>query len=203
MDKNAIIEFFDRLAPGWDDDMVRPEEVIKLILDNAGVSEGKKVLDVACGTGVLIPDYLARGASHITAVDISPEMARIASEKFAGEKVTVICKDVEELEDGELYDCIVVYNAFPHFVDPERLIANLAGRLAEGGCLTVAHGRSREQIEAHHSGTPSKVSGRLMTAGSLAYVFYKNHLDVTTVISDDRMYQVCGIRRPAGAETED
>lgn len=34
-----------------------------------------RLLDVACGTGVLFPDYLARGAS-VTGIDISPEMAR-------------------------------------------------------------------------------------------------------------------------------
>ena len=72
---NDVIEFFDRLAPGWDADMVRREDVIAKILDNAEVSAGKSVLDVACGTGVLIPDYLARGVSGVTAIDIAPSMA--------------------------------------------------------------------------------------------------------------------------------
>ena len=78
---NEVIDFFDRLAPGWDTCLVRNESVIALILDNAGVSEGKDVLDVACGTGVLIADYLSHGASSVTAIDISPEMAKRAQEK--------------------------------------------------------------------------------------------------------------------------
>lgn len=48
------------------------------------------VLDVACGTGVLIPDYLERGAAQVTAIDIAPEMVRIAREKFPQENVTVL-----------------------------------------------------------------------------------------------------------------
>ena len=79
IDKREVIAFFDRCAPAWDAGMVRHEPVIEAILDNAGVGSGMRVLDVACGTGVLFPDYLARGAS-VTGIDISPEMARIAAE---------------------------------------------------------------------------------------------------------------------------
>ena len=60
IETKEVIKFFDRLAPGWDADMVRNDAIIGTILDNAGVTEGKVVLDVACGTGVLIPDYLKR-----------------------------------------------------------------------------------------------------------------------------------------------
>ena len=66
---------------------MRNEAVIGQILDNAGIRPGVSVLDVACGTGVLIPDYLKRGAAQITAIDIAPEMVRIAREKIpAGER---------------------------------------------------------------------------------------------------------------------
>ena len=57
INKNEVIEFFDRLAPSWDADMIRHDDVIDLILDNAGVKSDIRVLDVACGTGVLFPDY--------------------------------------------------------------------------------------------------------------------------------------------------
>ena len=78
MDKRDVIAFFDAMAPQWDADMICDEQVIASILDGAQVRAGRRVLDVACGTGVMIPHYLSRGASHVTAIDISPEMARIA-----------------------------------------------------------------------------------------------------------------------------
>ena len=71
MNKQDVISFFDRLAPQWDADMIRHDDVIATILDNAGVSQGVDVLDVACGTGVLFPDYLSRDVGSLTAVDIS------------------------------------------------------------------------------------------------------------------------------------
>lgn len=187
-----VIEFFDRLAPGWDADMVRREDVIAKILDNAEVSADKNVLDVACGTGVLIPDYLARGVSSVTAIDIAPAMAQIAREKFAHQPgVTVFCGDAETADFGRKFDCIVVYNAFPHFPDPRRLVRRLAELLAPGGVLTVAHGSSRETIDAHHLGCAQHVSNGLMPAADLAEIFAEV-LEVTTVIEDDRMYQVAG-----------
>ena len=89
MRKQDVIVFFDRLAPQWDADMIRHDNIIATILDNAGVKPGVDVLDVACGTGVLFPDYLARNVGTLTAVDISPEMVRIARSKYPESSVTV------------------------------------------------------------------------------------------------------------------
>ena len=194
MDKQSVIDFFDSLALHWDEEMIRSDEIISLILDNAGVTEGKDVLDVACGTGVLIPDYLRRGVASVTAIDISPNMAAIAGRKFREEpSVSVVCGDVEDFDFGRAFDCIVVYNAFPHFPEPRRLIVRLSSLLKPGGTLTVAHGMSREKIDGHHSGVAGKVSRGLMSAEELADIFAED-LTVTTVLSDDRMYQVAGKR---------
>ena len=194
IDREDVVRFFDRLAPDWDAEMIRSDEIISAILENAGVSAGKDVLDVACGTGVLIPDYLKRNVASVTAIDISPKMAEIAKGKFPQEKVAVLCGDVEAVDFGKQFDCIVVYNAFPHFPDPERLIGTLSGLLKPGGTLTVAHGMSREKIDAHHSGSASHVSNGLMSAEELCAIFEK-HLAVTACVSDERMYQVVGEKR--------
>ena len=148
IETKEVIAFFDRLAPGWDAEMIRNDEIINTILDNAGVAAGKDVLDVACGTGVLIPDYLKRGVGSVTGIDISPRMAEIAREKFPQPEITILCGDVETTDFQKQFDCIVLYNAFPHFPEPERLIAKLAAWLKPGGTLTVAHGMSREKIDA-------------------------------------------------------
>ena len=191
IETKEVIAFFDRLAPGWDADMVRSDEIINTILDNAGVTEGKEILDVACGTGVLIPDYRKRKAASVTGIDISPKMVELAREKFPQPEIRILCGDVETTDFRKQFDCIVVYNAFPHFPDPERLIKTLSGLLKPGGTLTVAHGMSREKIDALHHGAASHVSNGLMPAEKLAAIFGK-YLTVITVLSDDRMYQVVG-----------
>ena len=189
MRKQDIIAFFDNLAPWWDEEQIRSDEIIGKILDGAEVASGKDVLDVACGTGVLFPDYLARNVKSLTAIDISPEMVRIAREKFPG--ITILCGDVEEIDFGRKFDCIMVYNAFPHFPEPARLIERLSGLLKPGGTLTVAHGMSRAALDAHHSGSASRVSEPLLSEHALAAIF-RRHLRLTVKISDDRMYQITG-----------
>lgn len=201
MEKQDVIEFFNRCAPTWDQEMVKNDAIMEAILDNAEVSENMDVLDVACGTGVMIPYYLRRGVASVTGIDISPEMAKIAAEKFSGEpKVQIVCGDVEEAEFGRKFDTIVVYNAFPHFPDPGRLIKALASMLKDGGRLTIAHGASRAAIDSHHSGAASRVSNGLMEADSLKTLF-QPYFDVEIVISNRKMYQVSGVKRQPGAHS--
>ena len=192
MQKKDIITFFDQCAPWWDADMVRHEDLINLILDNGGIREGIHVLDVACGTGVLFPDYLGRNVASVTGIDISPEMARIAKEKYPD--VKVICGDVETVEFSRKFDAVMVYNAFPHFPNPAHLIKVLAGLIKPGGKLSVAHGMSRAQLTNHHAGRASTVSIDLLHEKELAALM-EPYFDVDVIISDERMYQVAGVRR--------
>jgi len=195
MNKSDVIDFFDRCAPNWDADQIPKNAIINRILDNANVGEGLDVLDVACGTGVLFPFYLERGVRSVTGIDISHEMARLASEKHAScENIRVICGDVEETRFDKQFDTVMVYNAFPHFPDPERLIATLASLLKAGGRLTVAHSASREQIDDHHKGPASKVSNGLMYADELKMIF-EPFFDVDIMISNQEMYQVSGVKK--------
>lgn len=191
--KSDVIEFFDKCAANWDEGMIRDDKIINNILDNAKVTEGSRVLDVACGTGVLIPDYLSRNVKMITAIDISPEMIKIAKSKFHKSNVQFMCGDVMASDIGDDYDAIIIYNAFPHFSQPEKLLELLSGKLKPGGRLTVAHGMSREKIDAHHKGEASKVSNGLMEAEKLADIFDR-YINVVKIISNDNMYQVVGER---------
>ena len=203
MNKQDVIEFFDRAASIWDADMIKSDIIIEKILDNAEVEADMDILDVACGTGVMFPYYLNRGVASVTGIDISPEMAKIAEGKYAGEdRVQVICGDVEETVFDRKFDRVVVYNAFPHFPKPKRLIKILSGLLKENGRLTIAHGQSREAIDGHHQGSASKVSNGLMTADSLKKLF-DPHFEVEVMISNSRMYQVSGVKRDPLAHSHD
>ena len=136
--EKEVIEFFDSWAEVWDEHMVIDEKIIRTILDSAGVKKGKKVLDVACGTGVLFSYYLDRNVSSITGIDISPKMIEITKNKFDQNNIEIICNNAMTYDFQEKYDCIIIYNAFPHFKDPEALIGHLSEYLNEGGTLTIA-----------------------------------------------------------------
>lgn len=190
--KRDVIAFFDRLAPGWEKDLVVDEAKINAILDAAGVRAGTRVLDVACGTGVLFPFYRQRQAAEVLAVDISPEMAKIAAGN-AWPPIRVLCHDIETLSPTGSYDCCVVYNAFPHFPDPAALVGHLARWLVPGGRLTVAHSMGIGQLNRHHAGSAAQVSMAMLPAADLAELF-SQWFAVDTVVSDEEKYIVSGRR---------
>ena len=191
MNKEDIVAFFDDKAKIWDDIQIRNEEVISLILDLGGITDGKKVLDVACGTGVLFPDYSARGA-EVVGIDISSEMVRIAKEKYP--HIKVICGDAQSENFDDMFDAVMIYNAFPHFINPRELFNNLSANLKASGRLSVAHGLSEKELAECHSGSAENVSQTLMSKENLAEIM-SEFFEVDVMISDEKMYMVSGVKR--------
>jgi demethylmenaquinone methyltransferase/2-methoxy-6-polyprenyl-1,4-benzoquinol methylase len=147
---------------------------------------------VACGTGVLLPFYLERNVKSITAVDLSPEMVKIAKSKFP--QANVICGDAESIDFDKQFDCIMIYNAFPHFPEPEKVIKNLSKYLKSGGRFTVAHGMSKKELDEIHKKSAGAVSNILPECDELAKLL-SPYVNVDIMISDERMYQVTGTKR--------
>ena len=194
VDKQRVTAFFDRLAPGWDEDCRHDDAVIERILDNAGVAAGQRVLDIGCGTGVMIPHYLARGAAEVVGVDISPKMLEAARRKFPMPTVSFLHADAEIHAFAPEYDVCVVYNAFPHFPNPEALVQNLAGALRPGGTLTIAHGSSRAEIDRRHMEAAGEVSRHLPSDDGLRALLAP-YFDVTLLAANNEMLQIVGAKR--------
>ena len=192
MDKETIRDFFNNFAPQWDNEHVAEKEIIDTVLDNGGIKENVDILDVACGTGVLFPYYLERKVKSITAVDLSPEMVKIAKSKFP--QADIICGDAENLTFPNQFDAIMIYNAFPHFPEPEKVIENLSKHLKSGGKISIAHGLSKKELDEVHMKSAGKVSNILPECEELAEML-KPYFNVDIMISNDKMYQVSGIKR--------
>lgn len=191
MEKKEIITFFDDIASAWDDKQVRNEDVIAEILQKGGIIGRIKVLDIACGTGVLFPDYISLGA-EVTGIDISPNMAERAKEKYPD--IKVICGDAAEYSFEETFDAVMIYNAFPHFEDPDKLIKNLSTALRKKGRFTVAHGMSEKELEKCHSTVAKDVSLPLPSKEKLADMM-SDIFDVDVMISDNEKYIVSGLKK--------
>ena len=192
MNKDIIKNFFNDFAPRWDNEPIAEKQILDIILDNAAVKENINVLDVACGTGVLFPFYLERNVKSITAVDLSPEMVKIAKSKFS--QAEIICGDAENVTFDRQFDVVMIYNAFPHFPEPQKLIENLAKHLKDGGRLCIAHGMSKKELDEIHKKSAGAVSNVLPECDELAKLL-SPYVNVDIMISDERMYQVTGTKR--------
>ena len=104
----------------------------RLALD-AGL-RGRRLLDVACGSGESFRPFLARGYS-VTACDISPRMAALAADPRA-EVLVHDMRSLPKLGDFHLATCL--NDAINYLTEPGELEAALRGiarNLATGGIL--------------------------------------------------------------------
>ncbi|MBQ8765234.1 MAG: class I SAM-dependent methyltransferase [Clostridia bacterium] len=192
MNKETIREFFNNFAPRWDNEPICNKEILDIILDNVEITENIDVLDVGCGTGVLFPYYLERNVRSITAVDLSPEMVKIAKSKFP--QAEIICDDAESIVFNGQFDVVMIYNAFPHFPNPDSLIENLSKALKSGGRISIAHGMSKKELDEIHTKSAGKVSSILPECEELKKTL-EPYFNVDIMISNDKMYQVTGTKK--------
>ncbi len=157
-------QFFDQAAADWDALEVEETHVrLREIVAGLGIAPGAVVLDVGCGTGILLPLLREKmnGDGHIVALDFSGEMLKQASSK--GHKAVYVQGDAQSLPLPEgVFDWVFCNAVFPHFLDKSRALAELrrvlrSPELVEGpakgrvgGHLVICHTASRQAINEFH-----------------------------------------------------
>lgn len=124
----------------------------------ANIRPGQRVLDLACGTGlVTIPAAKAVGSEgSITGIDITAEMLEVGRGKAKREDlphITFLEHDIADLAALELdadYDAITCASALPLLHNPGAAIAHWATFLKPGGLLAV-------DVPIEHSQLPGLV----------------------------------------------
>ena len=121
-----LAEVYDLLTAGYAHDRWLGE--LERLARAHGL-RGRRVLDVACGTGSSFLPLLAAGY-RVTACDLSPAMARRAAEK-AGGRATVLVADARRLPRLGAFDLVTCLNdAVNHLVAPDEVLRALVGMRA-------------------------------------------------------------------------
>ncbi|KRG70917.1 bifunctional 2-polyprenyl-6-hydroxyphenol methylase/3-demethylubiquinol 3-O-methyltransferase UbiG [Pseudoxanthomonas dokdonensis] len=102
---------------------------------------GANVLDVGCGGG-LLSEALARAGARVTAIDLAPELIKVARLHRLESNVSVDYREqtVESLADQQAgeFDAITCMEMLEHVPDPASVIAACARLLKPGGQLFVS-----------------------------------------------------------------
>ncbi|MDO5118212.1 MAG: class I SAM-dependent methyltransferase [Eggerthellaceae bacterium] len=196
---NEIEAYFDEKAPEWDTHCDCPGIKHMAVAHIAGVTEGARVLDVGCGTGVMEPALCACGAKSIVALDLSEKMIEIASSKYPSMPVTFeqACVIEYATRDGiDPFDVVVIYNAYPHILDKEALVSAVSRLLAPRGRFLVAHGASKEMINAHHADVPENVTSGLKSAEEESAI-WRDSFEIDVLVDTPHFYCFGGSKREA------
>lgn len=194
-------EFFNELADDWDETTHHNSGKLYKIITILGLKSGERVLDVGCGTGVMIPhirEHL-KGEGSIVAVDFSEKMIDIAREKFPPTEypdVEFLATDVNEMKMKDEYDAILCYSCFPHFNDQFETTEHLSGGLKENGRLMVAHSESRNSINEMHRNAEVVVSSDyLPTSTEIVDIMKRCGLDIQQIIDSKDIFLVMGMKK--------
>ncbi|MFJ7857684.1 class I SAM-dependent DNA methyltransferase [Peribacillus sp. NPDC097206] len=126
-------------------------------LEQYGI-EGKKVLDLACGTGEITVE-LAQHGFDVSGVDLSDEMLMVANEKAAkqGLSIPLFQQDMAELEGLGLYDCVTIFCDSLNYLREEADIVKTFNRvhdhLKEGGLFLFDVHSIYKMEEIFHNNT--------------------------------------------------
>lgn len=197
--QNEIKQFFDERAENWDNNCIFSQEKIAAIVTLAGIKPGSRVVDIACGTGVMFSEMLSRNPAAILGIDLSDEMIAKAHSKFTDSRLQLLASDLFDVHETG-FDTAMLFSAYPHFSDKAKLAKHLSEMLKVDGRFIVAHCESRNSINHCHSGKMvSRISWPLRSVKEEAADFY-NYFNIDMLADTPEIYFFSGTKKPT---TED
>lgn len=192
-------KFFDSLAPKWRSENALSADEIGKLFDGVEFTGGSRVLDVACGKGVLEPFLLSRGCK-VDAIDISEAMIDLARKDPYNAGVNFYVADFYRFDAGEKYDKIIVFDAYPHFPDRALFADKAYDLLCGGGELWIIFDENREKINGHHGAASAGVTAGLKSADEEIKV-YKRGFEVISKTDDGNGYRI-GLKKKIRAKNK-
>ena len=136
----------DVAGPAWVemqsqmDALMQP--VLDLVLDNAALTPGARILDIGCGTGTSVAQAadVVGTDGHVTGVDISDTMLALAKEQLGCRtNTTLTLADAQRHEFApDSFDTLISRFGVMFFEDSTAAFANMANGLVAGGTMTFA-----------------------------------------------------------------
>jgi ubiquinone/menaquinone biosynthesis C-methylase UbiE len=143
-------EGWERNAADYDTiDLPATRQAIRPLLDSVAELHGRRVLELASGTGHLAEHAVARGAT-VVGVDVATNMVVLASQRVPG--ATFQEGDAEALpfEDAH-FDVVLCCFGLLHFAQPAQALREAARVLKPGAPVPSPSGTGRSRV-AHSFG---------------------------------------------------
>ena len=116
------------------------------VLDATGTGPGTRLLDLGCGTGLLLALAQARGAT-VTGLDVTPGLLKIARDRLPTAELWQA--DICSLPFGAAeFDVVTGVNAVQFAADPPAALAGAARVVRPGGLVAIGTFAAPERAES-------------------------------------------------------
>ena len=131
----GLVDYYDDL---WKSSGIPPYvQSILPALEEAQLGEGGKVLDIACGNGVLGKWLMERVNCEVHGIDISPVALELC-DKAGYKSTTIVDLDKDPLPfPDDHFDLVTLSAVVEHIMEPERVLADVWKKLKPGGLVVV------------------------------------------------------------------
>lgn len=192
---DEIKNFFNSKAKDWDSKDTYSESFKLDLLNKIALKENDYVIDIGCGTGVITKLIHLITKNDVVAIDVSNEMIKIAKEKYKNcSYATFKNIDLFSLNEKNKYDFAIIYNAYPHFLDPVKLSNKLYDILKENGSFAIIHSMSREKLNQHHGNVNHNVCRDIKELND-EIKYFTNNFDIVLLKEDNNSIIIKGNKR--------
>jgi SAM-dependent methyltransferase len=129
------------------------ERALEQALRHHGIDvEGKRVLDVGCGTGFFV-DFYAQKKAVVTGIDIADISVRMLGAKFPSCRFLKADISAPHMGLEETFDIVNVFDVLYHIVDDgafETAIQNIGARCRRGGWTFITDAFDPQKSVGEH-----------------------------------------------------
>ena len=129
----------------WAKNEIGPFNVTKELIKSAKIKSGQKILDLACGTGLVTKKILNKVGKNgeVYGIDSSNAALKIAKKWIGGEKnIHFVRGDAETIEFNTKFDAITCQFALFFFPNEQIVLKNMKKFLKKNGIIALSiHGK--------------------------------------------------------------
>lgn len=135
------------------------EVIVSRILRFLEPSSSKRLLELACGNGMLT-SRIAGHFQSVTAIDFSKPLIDVARRDYAPPNVEYVVGDAIDLEGASgQYDCVLIWFAFQYFTpaQAEKMLAKLSRHLQSPSRILLGEVADGDRIWSFYRGATGRI----------------------------------------------